>query len=175
MENHYQLAYHQCFSGLCKISTSYPNNSPTGSLAFKKLLVLKQIQEQIQETVLLVVICFIYHVYKVCDLHKTRIYVTALGRVTWSGVRLRLGICIQTWPHHLLVPHLDIFVIQHSFQASRCIRSSFSSEAFVRARGIYSEPLQYILTLYQSRRIKNPTIHRTACILYLLHRIEVSQ
>ena len=39
-----------------------------------------------------------------------------------------------------LVPHLDIFVIQHSFQASRCIRSSFGSEAFVRARGICSEP-----------------------------------
>ena len=42
-----------------------------------------------------------------------------------------------------LAPHLDIFVIQHSFQAFRYIRSSFGLEAFVQARGICSEPSQY--------------------------------
>ena len=40
----------------------------------------------------------------------------ALGHVTQSWVRLRLGICIQTWPYPSLAPQLNIFVIQHSFK-----------------------------------------------------------
>ena len=67
-----------------------------------------------------------------------------------------------------LVPHLDIFVIQHSFQASRCIRSSLGSEAFIRARGICSEPSQKN-TLTQ-RDLYTPYNHQERQGQLLIHR-----